>query len=176
MSDTDRNAGRHVAGWCALPLAVILAASASPVSAQTTSNLCTLLPEADVSAVFGTEVKLLSAPPAQRGTPRLQRCIYGTLRGAKSLISVHVMFEENSSATVAAQNFQTETVLLNANKGQKGKPLSGAGDEALAYPTEVFMRKGNVNAHIAVGTGSTMSAKEIEQSKQVAEKAAAHIK
>ena len=176
MLRPDRNPRGHVAAWWTLPLAVTLAWTASPVSAQTTSNLCALLPEADVSAVVGTQVKLESPPPPVAGTPRLQQCIYGTPRGGKSPTTVRVIFEENTSATVAAQSFQTGTVLLDARRGKKGQPLSGIGDEALAYPMEIMVRKHNMVAHIAVGTGSTMSPKELEQSKQLAQKAAAHIK
>jgi hypothetical protein len=67
---------------------------------------------------------------------------------------------------------------FNPSAAGKGEPLSGVGDEAIAYPKAgaVHLRKKNMLVDILVSRRDLNLQKELDLSKQLAQKAAAQIK
>jgi hypothetical protein len=170
--------------WRTLALAVTLTWIASPARAQTNSNLCALLPDTDVTAVVGTPVKL-SAKPIETnktgggGTLRSQQCDYDPPRGiGTGPTTVRVTISEASSPSVAAQWFKTDAETLRPMGAGNGQRLSGIGDEAFAFQKAggVYMRKQSVMVDIIVGRRDLDLQKEVDQGKQIAQRAAARIK
>jgi hypothetical protein len=168
--------------WRTLSFAVTLSWIALPASAQTNSNLCALLPAADVSAIVGTPVKL-SAKPVETsptgggGTMRSQSCVYDPPRGiGTGSTEVRITISEASSPTIATQWFKMYTSLVPSAAG-KGEPLSGIGDEALAFPKagSVYVRKKTTLLDILVSRNDLDLKKDLDLSKQVAQKAATRI-
>jgi hypothetical protein len=165
--------------WRTLSFAVMLAWIALPASAQTNSTLCALLPAADVSAVVGTPVKLsagaVETNKTAGGTLRSQRCTYDPPKGiGTGPTTVRITITEASAPAIAGQWFKMEASLAPSGPPQ---PLSGIGDEAVAFPKSgsVNMRKKSVMLDISVGRRDLDLQKEIEESKQLAQKAATRI-
>jgi hypothetical protein len=165
-----------------LSFAVTLSWVAFPATAQTNPNLCAFLPEAEVSGVVGTPVKLTAGTVETNktgaGTLRTQMCNYNPPGGIGSgPTTVRVTISEASSATMAAQLFKAESETLRPMVAGKAEPLSGVGDEAVAFPKpgSVYMRKKNVTVDISVGRRDLDLGKEVALGKQLAQRAAARI-
>lgn len=165
-----------------LPLVVLLVAIASPAIAQTTSNLCTLMPEADVSAVVGTRVKL-SAKPIETnkvgggGTLHSQQCLYEPPGGiGTGTTTVRIGIDEADSPAVAEKWFKAMAQFPSG--AGKAEAVSGLGDEALAYPAagSVHLRRKNMLVDILVSRRDLDLGKELELSKQLGRKAVERVK
>jgi len=170
--------------WRTLAFAVTLTWIALPARAQTNSNLCALLPDADVSAVVGTPVKL-SAKPVETnktgggGTLRSQQCVYDPPAGiGTGPTSARITISEASSPAIAAQWFKMDAETLRPMAAGQGLRLSGIGDEAFAFPKAgaVYVRKNSTLLDILVSRRDLDLQKEIDLGKQLAQKAAARIK
>lgn len=165
-----------------LALAVTLTWIALPARAQTSTNLCALIPDADVSAVVSTPVKLSTKPietskVAGGGTLHSQQCLYEAPGGiGTGTTSVRIGIDEADSPAVAAKWFKAMAELSSG--AGKGAPLNGLGDEAIAYPQAgaVHLRKKNMLIDILVSRRDLNLQKELDLSKQLAQKAAARIK
>jgi hypothetical protein len=153
---------------------------AAPGRAQT--NLCSLLPDAEVSSVLATPVKL-SASAIETNTSgavtlRTQVCNYDPPGGIGSgPATVRVTISEASSLSAAAQIFKAESQTLRPMVAGEGKPLSGVGDEAVAFPKpgSVYMRKKNVTVDISVKLRDLNRDREVVLGKVLATKAASRI-
>jgi hypothetical protein len=155
-------------------------ALALPAWAQT--NLCSLLPQADVSTVVGTPVKLsdskVETSPTATGTLRTQSCNYGPPGGIGSgPANVRVTISQADSPAVAAQLFKSQAETILPMIAGKGESLSGVGDEARSFhaPGSVYMRKKNVTADIHVGLRDLDLDKEVAMGKELALKLAARL-
>jgi hypothetical protein len=90
---------------------------------------------------------------------------------------LRTILDEASSPALAAQVFKEEAGDYDKfMAGRTGKPAKGLGDEAMAWSTSVFMRKGSLTFNINVAPQDLNEQKELEQCKQLAQKAAARIK
>ena len=183
LKSPERNDYTLYRMWKTLPLVVTLIGITLPASAQTSSNLCALMPDADVSAVVGTPVKL-SAKPIETnpvgggGTLHSQECLYEAPGGiGTGTTSVRIGVSEADSPAVAATWFKAMAE-FNPSAAGKGEPLSGLGDEAIAYPKAgaVYVRKKNMLVNILVSRRDLNLEKELDLSKQLAQKAGARIK
>ncbi|HEV3056692.1 MAG TPA: hypothetical protein VGY48_00530 [Vicinamibacterales bacterium] len=155
-------------------------ALALPVRAQT--NLCSLLPQADVSSVVGTPVKLadskIETSTSPTGTLRTQVCNYGPPGGIGSgPANVRVTISQADSTSVAAQLFKSQAETLLPMVAGKSEPLSGVGDEARSFhvPGSIYMRKKNVTVDIHVGLVDLNLDKEVAMCKELALKLAARL-
>ena len=163
-------------------ITLVLATSclAAPGRAQT--NLCSLLPQAEVSSVLATPVKLsekaIETNTARGVTLRSQTCNYDPPGGVGSgPATVRVTITDASSPSVAAQLFKVESQTLRPMVAGEGQPLSGVGDEAVAFPEpgSVYMRKKNVTVDISVKLRDLNRAREVALGKELATKAASRI-
>src|ERR1700730_2563133 len=155
---------------------LVLATSclAAPGRAQT--NLCSLLPQAEVSSVLATPVKLsekaIETNTARGVTLRSQTCNYDPPGGIGSgPATVRVTISEASSPSAAAQLFKAQSETLLPMVAGEGKPLSG-GDEAVAFPKpgSVYMRKKNVTVDISVKLRDLNRDREVALGKELATK------
>src|SRR6516225_693517 len=127
LKSPDRNHCTLHGMWKTLPLVVTLIGITSPATAQTSSNLCALMPDADVSAVVGTPVKL-SAKPIETnkvgggGTLHSQECLYEAPGGiGTGTTSVRIGIDEADSPMVAAKWFKAMSELPSG--AGKAEPL-----------------------------------------------------
>jgi len=163
---------------------VVAALTAGTISAgaQISTHLCALLPDADVSAVVGTPVKLVAGAVETTnvggGTLRSQQCSYNPPGGIGSgPTTVRVTISEASSPAVAAQMFKVESQTLRPMVAGNAEPVAGLGDEAVAFPKpgSVYMRKKGTIVDISVGLRDLDTVKAIALGKQLAQKAAARV-
>lgn len=164
-----------------LPFLVALGWIASP-RAQANPNLCALLPEADVSTVVGTPLKLsagtIETNSTAGGTLRTQRCSYNPPGGIGSgPTTVRITISQASSPALATQIFKAEAKTLRPMVAGEGQPLTGVGDEAVAFSKSgsVYMRTKSVTVDISVGLRDLNLEKEVALGKQLAQKAAGRI-
>lgn len=182
LKSPDRNYRTLYGMWKTLPLVVTLIGITSPGTAQTSTNLCALMPDAEVSAVVGTPVKLSAKPMETNpvgggGTLHSQECLYEAPGGiGTGTTSVRIGIDEADSPMVAAKWFKAMSELPSG--AGKAEPLSGLGDEAIAYPQAgaVHLRKKNMLVNILVSRRDLDLQKELDLSKQLAQKAVARIK
>jgi hypothetical protein len=158
-------------------------ALALPPAATAQTSLCAMLPQAEVTAVVGTPVKLsegkMDSSPlgGGLGTMRSQICNYDPPGGIGSgPTTVRVTITSTDSASAAVQWFKAQLQFLPSAAG-KGEPLAGVGDEAVSFhaSASIYMRKKNVIADIHVGRRDLDLDKEVAMGKTLAQKLAARV-
>jgi hypothetical protein len=166
--------------WRIVALIVATSCLAAPLRAQT--KLCSLLPQAEVSSVLATPVKLsegaVETNTTGSGTLRSQTCNYDPPGGIGSgPATVRVTIVEASTPSAAAQLFKVESQTLRPMVAGEARPLSGVGDEAAAFPKpgSVYMRKKNLTVDISVKLRDLNRDREVALGKELATKAASRI-
>jgi hypothetical protein len=166
--------------WKVISWTMAISCFAVPAHAQ--KSLCSLLPQTDVSSVLGTPMKLsesaIETNSTRTGSLRSQTCNYGPPGGIGSgPATARVTISEVSPPTAATQMFKAESQTLIPMVAGKAQPLSGLGEEAVAFPAagSVYVRKKNVLIDIAVGLRDLNRDKEIALGKELAAKATARI-
>ena len=142
-----------------------------------------MLPQADVTAVVGTPVKLsegkIDTTPlgGGLGTTRSQICSYDPPGGIGSgPTTVRVTITSADSPSAAAQLLKAQLQFLPGLTG-KGEPVMGLGDEALSFHASgaVYVRKKNVIADVHVGRRDLDLDKEVAMGKALAQKLVARV-
>jgi hypothetical protein len=161
-------------------LVLAISCLAAPGRGQT--NLCSLLPQADVSSVLATPVRLsdsaIETNTSASVTLRTQTCNYDPPGGIGSgPATVRVTISEASSLSAAAQIFKAQSQTLLPMVAGVGQPLSGVGDEAVAFPKpgSIYMRKKNLTVDISVKLRDLNRDREVGLGKELATKAASRI-
>ena len=154
---------------------------ALPITAAAQTNLCAMLPAADVTAVVGTPVKLSAGKvdtlPSGTGKIVSQVCNYNPPGGIGSgPTTVMVTVSQTDSPSAAAQWFKAQLQFLPGVTG-KGDPIAGLGDEALSFHQSgaIYMRRKNIMADIHVGRRDLDLDKEVAMGKSIAQKLAAKV-
>jgi hypothetical protein len=161
---------------------LVLATSCMAAPGRAQTNLCSLLPQADVSSVLATPVRLsegaIETNTTGAVTLRTQTCNYDPPGGIGSgPATVRVTITNASSPSAAAQLFKVESQTLRPMVAGEGQPLSGVGDEAVAFPKpgSIYMRKKNLTVDISVKLRDLNRDREVTLGKELATKAASRI-